>query len=251
MNDTLLLVDDAFISKERSEKLELLIHLVANSSQATIVCGPKGIGKSTLVKALIERKKNAWQHCLLSATADMNFDAIIAQIAEITGEAINNPLKKHNQETSHNKFVLFIDDAGLLVPGVFTQLLEYALKNPSLRLVCNLTPDEIFIKNRTDAIIDECYFIEIPPLSEKQCGDYLLYLATKSTIKLPINAITEHLTATVYRNSQGIPARILEQLPQLVTSKTIDHALLLLIAAVAILVAIALAAQWLSATGHL
>ncbi len=53
----------SLISQERTRKLELLIHLISNSRQALVVCGPEGIGKSTLLKVLQERKVESWLYC--------------------------------------------------------------------------------------------------------------------------------------------------------------------------------------------
>ena len=59
------------------------------------------------------------------------------------------------------------------------QSLTYAAKNPVLRVVFVLTHDDLDVKITSDSAIDDCHLIEIPSLSEKQCGDFLQYLATK------------------------------------------------------------------------
>ena len=45
------------ISEERTKKLELLKHLLNHSSEPLVICGPEGIGKSTLLKVLQEQAR--------------------------------------------------------------------------------------------------------------------------------------------------------------------------------------------------
>jgi len=251
MNDTLTSADCPLISRERTAKLELLLHLIANSVQPLVLCGPKGIGKTQLLEILKERKKNTWRCSTITADISTNLDTILAQIVHSTGTDKTASLRElTNLSGGQGKSVVLIDEAGCLPPGEITRVLEYALANPTLRLVFALTPDELFIKNRTDPIIDDCYFVELPLLTRKQCGDYLQLLAAKPWVRLPINQITEHLVETIYLESQGIPGRIIKQLPHISIAKKHDYALWLLIAAVLALVAIALAVQWLSGSGY-
>ena len=73
----------ALITQERTKKLELLIHLIANSRQALVVCGPQGIGKSTLLKVLQENQVESWCYCPLPADAAFSFEKIQAHIAQV------------------------------------------------------------------------------------------------------------------------------------------------------------------------
>ncbi len=250
--------DYSLITQERAQKLDLVMHLIANSNQSLVVCGPKGIGKTTLIKILLERKNDAWQYCALQGVLDLSFENILGQAAVAVKKADKtdahalDPARLLEQlESQRNKLVLIIDDAGQLAPGLITALIDYAAANTALRLVFALTPDEVYIKIRSDRVLDDCYFVEIPPLSEKQCGEFLQQLSAKSWIRLPVNTISESIIESVYRETQGIPERIIAQRPSLAIAKKSDRALWLLIAAVVALVAIALGVQWLSASGHL
>lgn len=253
MNEQKNTVDYSLITQERAQKLELLTHLLANSAQPLVVCGPKGIGKTTLIKILLERKVDAWRYCPVQGAIGLNVDGVLEHMANAAkaqqAQSLNRLLEQ--LELQHKKLVLMIDDAGQLAPGLITALIEYAAAHPVVRLVLALTPDEIYIKNRTDRVIDDCYFIEIPLLSEKQCGEFLQQLSAKPWTRLPLNRITDSVIETVYRETQGIPERIIAQLPGLATAGKRDKTLWMLIAAVIALVAIALGVQWLSASGYL
>ena len=64
----------SFIPQDRTRKLELLIHLITHSKQALIICGPDGIGKSTLLNALQDYKNDSWQYCLILGNSELHFD---------------------------------------------------------------------------------------------------------------------------------------------------------------------------------
>jgi len=253
MNAQISTVDYSLITQERAHKLYFVMPLIANSGHSLFVFGPKGIGKSTLIKILLGRKNEAWRYCAMQGGLDLSFENILGQIAgSVKADQATPSIESllAQLDNQRNKLVLIIDDAGKLIPGMITALIGYAAANPALRLVFALTPDEVYIKTRTDGIIDDCYFVEIPPLSEKQCGDFLQQLKSKSWIRLPANTISDSIIALVYRETQGIPERIVGQMPSLAIAQKTDKALWLLIAAVVALVAIALGAQWLSASGY-
>lgn len=246
-------VDYSLITRERTQKLELLIHLIANSSKSLVVYGPVGIGKSTLLNALQEHKNESWLYCPVQANVELSFEKI--------QEAIDQSLKQEKPDkqgasstktwglrgTLSRNIVLMIDDAGLLAPGLISKLLHYALTHPVVRLILVLTNDDLYIKNRTDAEIEDCHFIDIPPLSEKQCGDFLQYLSTKHRA-VPLNSINENRIETLYRETHGIPGKIIAEMPSLGSFRKTENSLAMLVVAVAGLVAVALGLQWFSAS---
>lgn len=246
----------SLITRERTRKLELLIHLLSNSRQALVVCGPEGIGKSTLLKVLQERKIESWLYCLVKGNADLSFE----KIQEQTAQAIKqNLLDKQAQalsgvfrlvESRHKKIILMIDEAGHLAPGLINTIIEYAAKNPVLRVIFVLTHDDLYVKNTSDSAIDDCHLIEIPPLSEKQCGEFLQYLSAKPRSQVAYNEISDGMIAAVYGETQGIPGRIIAELPGLEGAKQSDNSLWILVAAVAGLVTLALGIQWFSASKY-
>lgn len=252
-DDQVNVVDYSLITRERTQKLELLIHLIANSSKSLVVYGPVGIGKTTLLKALQEHKNESWLYCPVQANVELSFEKI--------QETIDQSLKQDKpdkQGASLTKtwglrgvlprnIVLMVDDAGLLAPGLISKLLHYALTHPAVRLILVLTNDDLYIKNRTDAEIEDCHFIDIPPLSEKQCGDFLQHLSTKHRA-VSLNLINENRIETLYRETHGIPGKIIAEMPSLGSFKKTENSLAILIIAVAGLVAVALGLQWFSAS---
>ncbi|NOT11883.1 MAG: AAA family ATPase [Methylococcaceae bacterium] len=245
--------NQSLITQERTQKLDLLMHLLANLTQSLVVCGPKGIGKTTLLNVLQERKVSQWIYCYIAGDSELSFEKILEQIAVVlnqgkptSGRSLSVAFEQY--ERQNKKIILIIDDAGGLVPGLITTLIHYAVGNPAIRLIFVLTHDDLYLKNRTDRVIDDCHFIEIPPLSENQCGIFLHQLAAKPFSQITFNSINDHLVASIYRETHGIPGRIISALPGLAISRRTQNPTVFLALAVAVLVAAALAIQWLTAS---
>ncbi|MDD5631751.1 MAG: AAA family ATPase, partial [Methylococcales bacterium] len=201
---------NALITQERIQKLELLIHLISNSRQAVVICGSEGVGKSTMLKVLQERKIDSWLYFHVQGNENLSFEKIQEQIACAIKQG-----KRHQQvqslsgafrllESQHKKIVLMIDDAGHLAPGLINSIIDHAAEHPVLRVVFVLTHNELELKNSSDSAIDECHLIEIPPLSEKQCGKILQYLATKTRSQIAFDEISDDMIEAVYQQTQGI-----------------------------------------------
>lgn len=211
-------LDYSLITQERTEKLELLTHLLSNSPRAVVLCGSKGVGKTTLLNVFQQRHNEAWHICSVESSADLSIEKIEARLIETIP---NKQTLAHFFDLlaeQHKKIVLIIEDAGCLAPYLSTTIIHYAAQQPVLKVIFVLTHDELAIKTRSDSAIEDCHIIEIPPLSEAQCGDFLHHLALKSTLHIPIHGITDDMIADIYQQTHGIPANIIAQLPILARS---------------------------------
>lgn len=66
----------SMITAERAQKFDLLIHLIVNFRRPLIVCGPEGIGKSTLLNVLREHRPVDGYYCELIGDQKLNFETI-------------------------------------------------------------------------------------------------------------------------------------------------------------------------------
>jgi DamX protein len=208
-------VDYSLITQERTEKLELLIHLLGNSTRPIVLCGSKGVGKTTLLTVFQHQLNSSWQTCLIQGRADLSIEQIETQlIATIshtkTVEHFFALLAEQNK-----KIVIIIENAGRLAPYLISTLIDYAAQHSMLKIIFVLTHDDLAIKACSDNAIEDCHIIEIHPLSETQCGDFLQHLALKSTLKIPIHSISDSMITSLYQQTHGIPAKIIAQLPML------------------------------------
>lgn len=211
----------SLITLERTQKLDLLIHLISNLRQSLVICGPEGIGKTTLIDVLKEQKQEHWLMLTIKATGNLSLESIQNELFRILKQkdaeygnqqlsSILPVLEKQNQ-----KLVVIIDDAGALVPGLIASLIQFAALNSCLRLIFSLTNDELHLKNSSDAAIEDCHFIEIPPLTEKQCGLFLQLLSGHPGAIVSFNAINDPMIEKLYRETHGIPGKIISELPKL------------------------------------
>ncbi|BCX88135.1 DamX protein [Methylomarinovum tepidoasis] len=199
-----------FLSPERQQKFDLLLHLLANLPRPLLVSGPEGIGKSTLLRLLQQAQQDGWRICRLQGGEELSFEAVQQQLAECLGLENAGELDRAlaQREAGGGLVILAIDDGGDLLPGVLDAVCRLAAHHPALRVVVTLRPDDLHVKTVTDAwAIEEGHVIELPPLDLSQTRDYVQAL----WVRAGQGAVDEALVREIYHRSHGIPARIREQ----------------------------------------
>ena len=240
------------ITKERTQKLDLLQHLVNNIARPIIVCGPEGVGKTRLLKLLQETDMESWLVCPIKGDSRFKFEDLQEQISQTIADRMPEAKSKSlanvfEKLAEHDKkFVLIIDDAGQLVPGLIERIICYANERPIVRSVFVLTHSELYLKNNTDPSVEDCYQIELPPLTEKQCGEFLEYLSTLPKPRVHFNAINEASVSALFLETHGIPGKVLAQLPKAEDLLRKDYSKTALVLAVIALVGVAFGVQWWS-----
>jgi DamX protein len=212
------LTERALITLERTQKLDLLVHLLTNLQQSLVICGPTGIGKTTLLKALQDTRTDRWHFCQLSGASSLSFESILQQLSRslnLPGSGIQLDINSLRASCAQQKVILIIDDAGDLVPGLIGELAAFADSLTGLRLVFAMSYDEFHIKSNIDTVLEEFHVIELPPLTRKQCWEYLQNLSVHPDMPLSFNGINDTLVDDLYRETHGVPGRILAELPKL------------------------------------
>jgi DamX protein len=244
------------ISEDRTKKLELLKHLLTNSSQPLVICGPEGIGKSTLLKVLQEQTMAKWSYCTIVSPADLSFEKLQQSIMQAINQSSTN---KQNQNffdlfqqlnRQHKKLILMIDNAGFLMPGLINQIITLAKQYSALRVIFVLDHHELELKNRSDTTIDEANLIEIPALSEAQCTEFLYQIASTPQSAITVNDINDALISAVYQETQGIPGLIVTKFPRNDNDENNTKSLRLLILAIMTLIVLALCTHWFSNSNY-
>ncbi len=213
--------ESVLISVERAQKLDLLIHLITNLRQSLVVCGPKGIGKTTVLNELVAQKSSQWQILQMKGSANLSFESFQEQLKHFlygqhsapSAKDVNELLAEADKREMTQ--LIIIDDAGEMVPGLITHLIHYVSNFNSLRLIFALTLDELHIKISSDRTIEDCHFIEIPPLTDKQCGVFLQNQSRLPNATFSFNAIDDRLIEKLYRETHGIPGRIVQEIPHM------------------------------------
>lgn len=205
------------LTPDRSQKLDLLIHLLTNLQQSLIVCGPEGIGKTTLFQALINSHQDVWPICLLPGSPALSFESVMTRLSQFLNLSSANlrfDMSSLRAFCAKQKVVLAIDDAGELVPGLIGELIDFADSLPGLRLVFAMNSDEFQTKSSSDKALDACHLIELPPLNQRQCLEYLQNLSAQPGTQLSFKAVTDELAEELFRQTQGIPGKLLAELPK-------------------------------------
>jgi DamX protein len=212
------------LTKERTQKFELLQHLIPNLKQHLIVSGASGIGKTFLLDQLYDLNSDAWQCCFVQGSSELSFETIEAQLTKAMLRNKHASLESalHNFAEQHKKIVLIIDDAGLLVSGLMTTLIDYAATQNVIKLLFSLTPDARNAHRQTDKALNDCYLLEIPPLSKNQSAFFLRQLAAKPRTYGSLQ-IDEKLVDKIYHDSQGIPAKIIADFTKLSRQEKNDY----------------------------
>ena len=212
------------ITKERTQKFELLQHLIPNLKQHLIVSGVSGIGKTLLLDMLYDIDSKAWQCCFVQGSAELSFENIEAQLTKTMLRNNHESLDQafHEFQEKHKKIVLIIDDAGLCVSGLMTTLIDYAASQTVIKLIFSLTPEAQKNHLKNDKALENCYLLEIPLLSKPQCAYFLRHLAMKPRTysALPID---EKLLDKIYHDTNGIPAKIMATFTKLSRENPNDY----------------------------
>ncbi len=213
------------ITKERTQKFDLLLHLIPNLKQHLIVSGASGIGKTLLLDMIYDIDSEAWQCCFVQGSDELSFETIEAQLIKTMRRNKYESLDRAFQDfqDKHKKIVLIIDDAGLLVSGLITTLIDYATNQLALKLIFSLTPEARQNHLKTDRVLENCYLLEIPPLSKNQCAYFLRHLAAKPRTYHSSQILDEKLLDKIYRETQGIPAHLISYFTKLSREKQNDY----------------------------
>jgi DamX protein len=242
------------ISQERAEKFDLLGQLILNQREAVVVCGCEGIGKTTFLKKLKKFRQNLWLVCLLQGDEELTLAEIQKQLAvtvlqqhfELLSLDVQKALAFCQQR--QQKIVLLIDDAAALKPGLLNSLVEYALQHPILRVVFTFTKEQLYLKSTTDKAVDDCYFVEIPPLTLSEIGEFVKNLPAFQTATKPPN-LTKKLLHKLYHYTAGVPGEILVDFPLLLEQEQRKRATFIKIALLAMMLVIATALVYVQQHG--
>lgn len=208
----------ALLSPERAQKLDLLIHLVTNLTESLVVCGPAGIGKTTLLEELKKCDKGILPIFSIKVSPSLNFEEFQEQLAKLLLKKLNLNVENKNISNvltelsrKNRSVVIIIDNAGQLVAGLMGRLIDYASINLGLRLIFALNRDELYVIKEFDHRVDECHFIDLPALTEEQCGSFLRELSSHSSSSLSTENINNQLIEKIYAKTHGIPGKIISE----------------------------------------
>jgi hypothetical protein len=213
------------ITRERTQKFELLLHLIPNLKQHLVVYGVSGIGKTVLLDMLYDIDSDKWQCCFVQGTEELSFETIEAQLTKTMLRYKHGSLESAFQDfqEQRKKIVLIIDDAGSLVSGLMTTLVDYAASQSALKLIFSMTPETYQNSCRVERVLENFHLLEMPKLTKLQCEYFINHLAQKPRTYTTFKRLDEPSLDKLYRETQGVPARIIDAFSKLSRTKQHDH----------------------------
>ncbi len=219
---------EPLIAPARQQKFELLLSLIKTQQQSLIVCGPEGIGKTTLLKRLAKssNKRQLWNY--IECEASLTLSEIVTHLSSVLSlrnerDSSTKTLKIAQKlvaqlskiSANGHTVMLILDDVGQLQAGVITKLLTFARQCKGLQLILSITPNDLFIKRITDYVIDECYVVEIPPLTEQEIEVFAKnYIQDNRDLK-GVESISQSVATEIYHRSQGIPGLAVQEIARI------------------------------------
>jgi hypothetical protein len=161
------------------DKLELLLHLIANLPRSILLLAPAGADKTGLLRQVQARAHAAWTVCYLVATPNHGYERILDEMLLVLrrpGQALpEGPVEAvlaerlASLESQGRALVLLLDDAGVLMPGLLSALCQFARLHAPLKLVFSLSPEEMAGKAVGDALaLADAHVVRLP---EREAAD--------------------------------------------------------------------------------
>jgi len=213
---------NTFISQERLQKFNLLLHLISNISEPIVIRGPDGIGKSTILTEVKSRSLESWGVCLVEAWPGLTLERMRQMLSESVSHCVKSSLfgdlvdgleqQLDWMEENNLLLVLLLDDVDVLAPELWQLLHQLSESYPALRLVYSMKSDGLQAMEANGADIG-CYnFIDLPPLTERQCGTFIDNLSSDPQRPDVYPARTLSFVSRVYRETHGVPGEIIKVL---------------------------------------
>lgn len=196
------------LSIERTQKLDLLAHLVTNLPDTLILRGDSGSGKSSLLKAAMQKGLNSNDVLLLNAELSLSFESIQYELLQFLNKKYQLDSRSIadvliDYEKQGKKLVLIIDDAGFLLTGLINALVNYAKEHSALKLVFALTSDEILIKSQTDGLNNGCHYIDLLSLNYAQTSVFVQQLVAVGDTQYIEKDINSAFLQEIYTETVG------------------------------------------------
>ncbi|WP_145986686.1 SPOR domain-containing protein [Methylocaldum marinum] len=201
------------------QKFDLLSHLAINLARPVVLCGPNSIGKTTFLRLLETRLAPLAAVCYIAAAPGMSYERILDGMRHVLNRNDPKTLPSSVDLTDlletcareHRNLVLLLDDAGALLPGFLDALWQLAGRHSALRLVLSMTSEEALQKPYTDrSAFGEAFLLEIPVLSEDECGLFAHQLRRASLGPITHLGENKAFFKKLYAGSRGIPGKVSE-----------------------------------------
>jgi DamX protein len=229
--------DMYYVEPARKQRLDVLLHLTQYTNELLVVTGEQGTGKTMFLQQFINSAGEHWKICAMQGHKMMTEEQFLQQVylgfgiahASIHKTTMLTNLKKRldSQLEQALPVILLVDDAHLFSSKVLSLILELAsIRNvtsgTSVRVILFSEPQIKIILAEPE--LDEKHRlivrkIDLPPLDESHTGDYLYHRLSQAGMATE-QFLTQQTIRKIYKQSNGIPARINEAADKLLFETT-------------------------------
>ncbi len=212
--------DGLFLTREILQRIELVRHLLENTSIVPLLTGPEGAGKSMVAGLLRRHAPEHWLVIEIDASRASSAEALLVALGEQLGlgaevDDIETIARRLDGIVRHSRMpVVSIDDAHELHAGALSLLLDLASRHAGDRALLKMvlfSADDLtdLLKLPTFAELDEGRFqrMEMPRLSFGQALRFLREQEVAAGREPPVGSEFERL----YAVSGGWPGELLHR----------------------------------------
>ncbi len=221
-----------YIEESRKLNLNKLLHL-APYSEVLLLLGEPAVGRTSLLKAFVERAATTWRISFVTATALMDGVTFLRQIGlgfehgldgvESTADLLWE-LDRYLQVLgrSGRRAIIIIDDAHLLTDDVILlaeKILRDERTDNSVSLIVSMRKDQAGKLDRF-ALLKErlAYTLVLEPFSQKEVDGYLRQRMNQTVPQLD-GLLSPALVADIHQKSGGIPEKVVALAHDALTKK--------------------------------
>lgn len=204
----------------RSQRLNLLQHLIPHTDAMLLVIGERGGGKTTLLKRLTAGAADDWAVCGITGNAMLGADQLAVELAQCIGlaasgmthqELLNSLRQRMSSRPGGGAItVLLVDDAHELPPGALQTLSALAAKETGPRVVLFADPQiETMLASAQLGSVQAniAQRLDLPALNPGETREYLELKLNAAGLHGPFPFNANQLKR-IHRAGGGIPARI-------------------------------------------
>lgn len=185
-----------FETPARSERLQLLLHLMRNAGPAVYLRGPDGAGKTRFARRLAEALEGEIECVTLDATMQADMGAALTALSANPGGSLGEVM----QELAARPLLLSIDNADELVSATAGVLASWHDAGGRLLLIGRGKPEAL------NELL-ELQYVDLPPFTEQESADFLRQQSGEVASR-----VTPDLAAAVHRAAGGLPGPLLQAL---------------------------------------
>lgn len=228
---------DFYLTSDLTQRLDLISHLLANTSFIPFVQSTEGCGKTRLARHLADTLSDRYTISLISGGPLAGINDLRAALAKSVGISASDEVSDELLEAQFCKlaerkknFLLLLDDADQLAADSLSWIIEFFSKQKvtcTTKCVIFSAVDVLALPlapMQLSKLNDNIQILDIPKFTVSQMRGFIDYIRSND-----LEALSDAQLAALQKQTQGIPGKVLWQVqftdlqhnePELVATKS-------------------------------